>query len=637
MHSWRNLAIAAAAAICLVAGSVVGAAQDRYDGSSLVVTAYGALQGHAEANDTWSWKGIPYARPPVGQWRWRAPKAAEPWEGVRDATDYGNRCLQTRGLGRFVGDEDCLYLNVWRPRSEAVLPVFVWIHGGSNTGGSGQGSWYTAAHHYDAVVVSINYRLGPLGWFAHPALKPANPRDASGNYGTLDQIAALSWVRENIESFGGDPDNVTLAGESAGAQNVSYVMHSPLARDLFDKAIIESNYPGIRPVSAAHKSSKQVLYNLLAADDNPPYADVTDPAAAKAFVEAEMRAPEIRKYLEGKSGEEIIDSYWTPAWGSINWGDFYRDDIPGWWQGPDRPEFVYAIGDGHVLPDDVSFADFSAGRVTPKPTIVGVTRNENNFWNAYWPFNYRQGEPLDVLVAEALEDDWLKTFGPTAEDFMRNYKFGTELIDEVDTYLGAHLSARNLAAHSPDVPVYVYRFDWGSDPGKDYAIPYQDAWVFYLGAPHTAELNFFYQKFFDMPPGEAPSAYQYTDENLPGRQALSRDVRAYLMEFIHNADGAIPETAAQPIAWRPWTADHERFIVFDAHRDASVVAMNDEDIAREPEALFDAYAGHDNYATVDFIAYYVLWSWHWNWFPESSVGSFDTAPGPNPLFDPAEP
>ena len=608
----------------------------RFGDDLIVNTRHGPVQGSPDALDTWSWKGIPYAEAPVGELRWRRPHRPNRWHAVRAADAYGSDCLQPEALGRFSGSEDCLYLNVWRPRSHERLPVVVWIHGGSNVWGSGRGSWYTVAHHYNAVVVTINYRLGPLGWFSHPALKNGSLRDRSGNYGTLDQIEALRWVRRNIIKFGGDPRNVTIAGESAGAQNVSYLLHSRLAKHLFHKAMVQSNFPGIRPVEAAYKSSKQVLYNLIVADDRGPLADIQDTATAKDYVDANLSDRDVRDYLRNKPAGDIIDAYWTPAWGLINWGDFNRDDIPPSWQGPDRPEFVYAIGDGLVLPGHVAFADFSPGAVFPKPLIVGTTRNENNFWNAYWPFNYRQNTPLASLVEEALQDPWLATFGTDAAEFMRSYKYSTELIDELTTYLGAHLSARNLAQSFPDLNVYVYRFDWGSDPAKEYRIPQEEAFVFYVGALHGAELDFFHQKFGELALGDEVAAYQYTDANLPGRQALARDVGAYLREFIHNRDGSIPKTADQPVAWQPWTADQERFLVFDADWQSSHVEMSDA-VARTTEELYADHLTYPNFATVDFIDYYVLWSWHFNWFPTASVGPFDTSPGPNSLFDPADP
>ncbi len=615
----------------------------------VVQTQHGPARGEVvEGFNVLSWKGIPYAVPPVGERRWQAPGDLVRWPGVLDASAYGNRCFQPSG-----GDEDCLYLNVWRPDTDQKnLPVFFYIHGGSNTGGSGEGSWYTVAKAYNVVVVTINYRLGVMGWFSHPALTSGNPLDDSGNFGTLDQIKALEWVRANIERFGGDARNVTIAGASAGAQNVAYLMHSRLAKDLFDKAIMESNFPGIRPVAAAFKSSKQVLYNLLVADGT-----AADSVAAKARVDAEMTDAEIADYFRHKTAKEITDVYATSYWGSINWGDFYRDDIasgsdaipPPIVQGAeDRPEFVYAIGDGYVLPYGLDFADFSDGNVYPKPVVVGTTKNENNAWNAYWPFNFQEGKTLDKLVAEAIDNTnpdyaylakFYSEFAATPDEFKANYKFATGLIDEVDTYLGAHLPARNLVRVNAarKNPVYVYRFDWGSDPRKDYGIPYPNAWTLYAGALHVAEMDFFYQKFFGLAEDDSIDAYQYNDANLPGRQKLSRAAGAYLYEFLRNKNGKITPNRGQPVRWEPWTKQDERFIVFDADKTSLDVGMNDTDIARTPEALYDAHKAHRNPAVRDFIEYYIMWSWHWNWYPNAGVEPFDTSPGPNAVFDPSSP
>jgi para-nitrobenzyl esterase len=631
----------------LVQIAVFSAVQAAID-DLIVQTESGKVEGAlVDGFDVISWKGIPYAAPPTGDRRWKKPEDAASWEGVREASEYGSRCLQRSG------SEDCLYLNVWSPvddspgNSGGLLPVFFYVHGGSNTGGSGEASWYTVAHHYNAVVVSINYRVGAMGWFSHPALKTGDLVDDSGNYGLLDQVKALQWVQDNIEQFGGDPDNVTIAGASAGAQNVSYLMHTHLAANLFHKAIMESNYPGIRPVSAATKSSKQVLYNLLDGDGS-----ANTVAKAKDLADS-MSDDEIRDYFYSKSGAEIRASYNNSYWGSINWGDFDRDDIvsgnsgmpsPVVQRADNRPEFVYTIGDGYVLPNDIDFADFSEGHVFPKPIVVGTTLNENNAWNAWWPFNFRQNASLDTLVNEALTGGapwwlvkFLKRYGDhSAEEFMANYKFGTELIDELDMYLGAQLLARNQSIADPSMPVYVYRFDWGSDPDKDYAIPFQDAWTFYIGAPHVAEYNFFWQKFSG-PGDDSPGNYEYTDENLAGRQKLSSATKSYLADFIHNKSGEIGHNSGQPVQWQPWTASNEQFIVFDADRDTLDVKMNSTDIYRTPQELYDAHLAHPNEFVRDFIEYYVMWSWHYNWYPNSSVPPFDTSPGPNALFDPLDP
>jgi para-nitrobenzyl esterase len=192
-------------------------------------------------------KGIPFAQPPVGALRWRAPMPVTPWMGVRDATAFGNPCMQGPQFIRppgVVAKEDCLYLNIWTPEwpSRSKKPVMVWIHGGGNYFGSGSTPTYDSdslARH-GVVLVTLNYRLGNLGFFSHPALTRESPHHASGNQGILDQIAALKWVRDNIARFGGDPGNVTIFGESAGSLDVSVLMTTPLSRGLFKRVIGES-------------------------------------------------------------------------------------------------------------------------------------------------------------------------------------------------------------------------------------------------------------------------------------------------------------------------------------------------------------------------------------------------------------
>jgi para-nitrobenzyl esterase len=210
----------------------------------------GALQGEAIGGLS-VFKGIPYAMPPVGPRRWRPPVSIPAWRGVRKATTFGPACYQPPNDPNSVYawkamamSEDCLSLNIWIPAEASQAPVFVWIHGGALLTGSSADALYdgTALAKLGLVVVSINYRLGALGYLAHPGLSAESPRGTSGNYGLLDQIAALQWVRNNIAAFGGNPANVTIAGESAGALSVMYLMASPPARGLFAKAISESAY-----------------------------------------------------------------------------------------------------------------------------------------------------------------------------------------------------------------------------------------------------------------------------------------------------------------------------------------------------------------------------------------------------------
>ncbi len=215
-----------------------------------VRTANGVLEGVVSPDrKVRTFKGIPYAAPPVDSLRWRAPQPAPSWTGVRKAVDYPKRAMQGRIYDDMVfhddgPSEDCLYLNLWMPENsaQAKLPVMVWIHGGGFIAGSSSEPRQDAGNlsKKGVMVVSFNYRMGVFGFFAHPDLAKESGHDASGNYGLLDQVAALEWVKKNIAAFGGDPDNVTIFGESAGSFSVSGLMASPLAKGLFNRAIGES-------------------------------------------------------------------------------------------------------------------------------------------------------------------------------------------------------------------------------------------------------------------------------------------------------------------------------------------------------------------------------------------------------------
>ena len=240
--AWMRLT--AAFAVALLAFSLGGAAS----AGPIVRIASGQIEGES-LRDLNVFRGIPYAAPPTGPLRWRPPQAAASWTGVRPAQTFGPACLQPNrgdGLGGGVAtrqSEDCLTLNVWAPANARNLPVMVWIHGGAHRIGSGSFAVYDGANlaRHGVILVSINYRLGLLGWFAHPALTAeAGPNDPLGNYGLMDEIAALQWVRDNIAAFGGDPNNVTAFGESAGGADMLYLLANPHARGLFQRAIVES-------------------------------------------------------------------------------------------------------------------------------------------------------------------------------------------------------------------------------------------------------------------------------------------------------------------------------------------------------------------------------------------------------------
>jgi para-nitrobenzyl esterase len=245
-------------------------------------------------------KGIPYALPPVGGRRWQPPVPMSSWSGARDATQFGAACMQPKLRPSIYSDElgavseDCLFLNVWTTQGGRNRPVLLWIHGGALTSGSSSERLYDGAKlaAHGVVVVSINYRLGILGYLAHPQLSAESPQRISGNYGLLDQIEALRWVRRNISTFGGDPANVTIAGESAGALSVMYLMASPQARGLFSKAIAQSAYmismPELKRARFGEQAAEAIGSRLATSLGSSRIADLRSIDAAKLTAAAAL-------------------------------------------------------------------------------------------------------------------------------------------------------------------------------------------------------------------------------------------------------------------------------------------------------------------------------------------------------------
>jgi para-nitrobenzyl esterase len=308
LKSMARISLRAVALISFAAAAL--AAQNQTN----VTESQGTLAGRIDAHGVRSFKGIPYAEPPVGDKRWTAPVPAKPWKGVRDARDFGASCYETSYSPQSLFyipqpklSEDCLFLNVWTPPHAIKAPVIVWVHGGSFVRG---GSWepqYDGTHfaEHGVVFVSINYRLGPLGWLALPELSAESPHGASGNYGLLDQIEALKWVKKNIAAFGGDPGNVTIDGESAGGVCMALLMVSPLARGLFQKVIAESL--GIQSAPEL----KQPNHGL-------PSAEANGTAFQKALGAADLKAmrainPKTVTEHAGFRGGPNVDGWAVPA------------------------------------------------------------------------------------------------------------------------------------------------------------------------------------------------------------------------------------------------------------------------------------------------------------------------------------
>lgn len=303
---WAILATSFLLAACSSAHSGSNGVLNQEQSGPIVHTPVGSVRGTSLGNVR-SFKGIPYAKAPTGDLRWKPPVAAPSWPDTREATDFGASCVQLSSnpaaSSIYADDigptsEDCLSLNIWAADDAKDAPVFVWIHGGALVSGGTRFGMYDGSSmaDEDIVFVSINYRLGPLGYLAHPELSSESPRGISGNYGLLDQIEALRWVQDNIAAFGGDPDNVTIAGESAGALSVMYLMGSPDARGLFDRAISQSGYmissPELKttahghvPAEAQgkwlqHKLGAESLAELRAMDSQA----LTDRAIASGFL-----------------------------------------------------------------------------------------------------------------------------------------------------------------------------------------------------------------------------------------------------------------------------------------------------------------------------------------------------------------
>lgn len=263
--------------------------------ASVVSVTGGKIRGQELADGSAVFRAIPYAAPPVGDLRWKPPQPALPWKGVRDAVRAPAPCMQINegwnASAAAFGNEDCLYLSLHAPQHKrgAKLPVLFWIHGGSNRAGSGYGITDSPIYQRGIVVVGLEYRLGVFGFLGSPELSAESPQHASGNYAVMDMIAALSWVKANIAAFGGDPDNVTIAGQSAGAVDVGELLRSPLARGLFAKAIEESGAPGLPRTQA---QNEKLGSDLLASMGSERLAALrAAPASAILTQAAKLREP----------------------------------------------------------------------------------------------------------------------------------------------------------------------------------------------------------------------------------------------------------------------------------------------------------------------------------------------------------
>lgn len=405
-----------------------------------VRTEYGLVQGVAESGLT-IYRGIPFAAPPVGDLRWRSPQPAKPWDGVRDATKFAPDPYQGNGQGNV--SEDCLYLNVWTPAKSPGerLPVLVWIYGGGFAGGHTSGPGENGEHlaRKGVVVVSINYRVGPLGFLAHPELSAESPHNVSGNYGLLDQIAGLQWIQKNIMAFGGDPNRVTIFGESAGGISVSMLCTSPLSKGLFHGAISESG--GSFGPTRATTYPGENMKTLEQAEKEG--AEFMERAGVKSIAELRRIAP----------------------------GDLPRGR--GW-----------PIIDGWVIPDD-QYKLYEKGQYNDVPVIVGYNSDEGlSFTREKTPEEFianvqrRFGPFADRLLAAYPPGE--TTVPRSARNLMRDVAFGWH------TWTWARLQARTGKSK-----VFYYYFD--QHPKRAANSPEADH-----GTPHGPEVSYVFQVLKDL-------------------------------------------------------------------------------------------------------------------------------------------
>ena len=547
-------------------------------------TAYGPVQGIdlSASSGTYAWKGVPFAKPPVGALRWKAPVEPDSWTGsVRQATAFGNACVQygriygpgsnntydaTIGstLNQAVGSEDCLYLNIWRPASsDKKLPVIVFIHGGSNVSG------YTADPVYDgaalaknanAVVVTVNYRLGIFGWLNLPQLKDgSSANDDSGNFATLDTIQALRFVNRNIAHFGGDPGNVTVTGQSAGAINVYALMTSPLMVNanpqLMHRAVamsggisLASNLPAgslptLNPASSALAQGTALLQQQLIVDGL-----ATDTASADAYIATQSPA-QLAAYLRGKSPAALLGTLL---------GRLAALGLAG--SGP--------IPEGTVLPVD-PVAEINAGNYLKVPFIASNTRDEAKLFPSFLALSPALGGISGRLVSDATLFSTQLNYDPNAAPTVTigqwipaaylpvatpvtGFNARTDLLNSIFFIASRDNVMAALKAQQPD-SVWYYRFDWDEEPA-----PWNDIY----GAAHAFDLSFVFGNF-------GPSLFSNvtnSSANQAGRLALSDAMMQSLGAFARSGD---PNTGALGVSWPTWPAQ----LLFDASATAKTISV----------------------------------------------------------------
>lgn len=491
----------------------------------LVETSGGPVLGQLDDEDTVSWLGLPFAAPPVGALRWRAPQDPTPWTETRNADAFSPPCAQlvesdADGDGETelgpLGDEDCLYLNVWRPRARAgeKRPVMVWIHGGANVQGSSSVALYEGSRlssRGDVLLVTLQYRLSFWGYVYHEALRNGDPLTDSGNFGTLDIIKALQWVQDNAEAFGGDPSRVTIFGESAGGVNVWSMLMSPLAEGLFHAGIVESGCYSSDTPERARERAQGTLEGMVVADG------LTTAEEAASYLNAQGTAW-ITTYLSGKTQEELL-AYFAAA------GGFGISEYK-----PVRDGVVYSNGG-----ED----DLITGSYNRVPLIIGANRDEQKAFYASYS-NMKEAQ-YNLFMQALFGDDQeaVEALYPRSSyDPDTPYNQLTDILDLTFEPICSELAAWIIAPHQPTY-LYHFRYDRLINP-YDYV----------YGAAHAFELPFVF--------GYVESSL-YPSNALAERETLSRGFMQYWSCLAHTGNPSCSRTLASVPTWKPVGQSVEQF------------------------------------------------------------------------------
>ena len=549
--------------ILFVSISSYSFANEVVDGSKVVlngVEIFGTKINEDDQKDIYAWYGIPYAKPPVGERRWKAPRDFEFSSNTFDATKLPNRCVQVSNFydelitgqkeGTIFGSEDCLYLNVFAPadsfNNKKKLPVMFWIHGGGNTWGYSASPMHIPTNFlklHDVILVTINYRLGPFGWFSVPDLNSSSkePLDQSPNFGTLDMIKSLEWVNQNIKSFGGDPNNITIFGESAGARNVLSLYVAKPAEDLFQRGIVQSGYLVSDSVEYSRNNpdsgSLTFLKNSIK-EKNP----AMNPMTLKETLEDSNF---LSNFLRDLSKEEIISFYRV------------REDAGGLIDIPN------VIPDGIIIPKEGIFESYMNDKYQDKEIILGTNRDEHKLFMSGNPRFVKTVLPNFISNLHPTLGLWTKQKDEKFYDAYSRYQSDAWKLDAVDN-ASRYISEKNKKN------VYAYRFDWDDEPkflGMDFSK--------LLGAAHALEIGFVFNSP-EIIDGQQSglSDILYKKENAIFDKNLSISMSQYWVNFAYDGN---PNSNPYPleINWDHWENKiNERFIIFDTENDQGIRMNN---------------------------------------------------------------